>query len=151
MTRRSVRSIVSVVAVALLATFSPALLHADDEASVTGHVDVSPLVVSLSVSPTTSPVGKPVRADVRVTNIGAVRVSNVLVEVRAATDGLRIKSGTPQTLSKLKPGETGSIGYTVCGQKPGNYIVLARATLAGKSVESAARLLTITPGKERGC
>jgi hypothetical protein len=38
----------------------------------------------------------------------------------------------------------------ICGQKPGTYIVLARATLAGNSVDSPARLLTITAGKERG-
>jgi hypothetical protein len=51
----------------------------------------------------------------------------------------------------LKPGESGLVAYTICGQRPGNYIVLARATLAGASVDSPARLLTITAGKERGC
>ncbi len=140
----------AIVALAL-ALSSPTLIRAGGDGSVHGGVDVSPLLVSLSLSTTTSVVGKPLRADVRVTNVGAARITNIVVEVRAATTGLRIKSITPQTISKLRPGEVGIVSSTICGQKPGNYIVLARATLAGNSVDSPARLLTITAGKERGC
>jgi uncharacterized membrane protein len=145
------RSLLPALVALALAFSSPALIRADGQGSIRGQVSISPLLVSLTLSTTTAVVGKALRADVRVTNVGPERVSNVIVEVRAATDGLRIRKDTPQTIAKLKPGESGLVTYTICGQKPGSYVVLARATLAGTSVDSPARLLTITAGKERGC
>jgi uncharacterized membrane protein len=151
MPRRARRILATLVAVSALFTTPISVIRADGSGSIAGHVEVSPLLVTLTMSAGESVVGRPIRADVVVMNAGPAQVSNIIVELRSASDGLRIKKSTRQTISKLKPGQGSSVSYTVCGRTPGNYVLLARATLNGLSVDSPARLLTIAPGNERGC
>jgi hypothetical protein len=150
MSRRPARLLPLVVAMGV-SLLAPGLIRADGTLSVSGSVSVSSIVVTLTLSATEIVVGKTVRADAIVQNVSPVRISNVVVELRAPSEGLRIKSATTQTISKLKPGASADVSYAVCGLDAGAYLLLARATVDGQTIESAARLLIVLPGTGRGC
>ena len=126
-------------------------IRAIDRATVGGRVAVHPLVATLVGSATQAPVGQKVHFTASIVNDGPGRVGPIAVELRSAATGLRIKGAVVQSISRLRPGQLASISWTVCGQTPGAYVLLARATLDGASVESAARLLTIVADRKGRC
>jgi uncharacterized membrane protein len=119
--------------------------------SITASVDVLPLEIILDLSDSDALVGESIRARATVTNAGSTRVTDVIVEIRVDSSRVGIRGSPTTTISRLKPGQAASVSWTLCGSQAGNYFVLARATLDGASVESEARLLTISGQRRRGC
>ncbi len=54
-------------------------------------------------------------------------------------------------MAQIKAGKNAVVSWSVCGRLPGTYVLLARVTLDGASIDSPARLLTITPGGKKPC
>jgi hypothetical protein len=122
-----------------------------ESASISASVQVMPLEIVLDLSDSDALVGEWVRARATVTNAGATRVSDVTVELRVDSSRVSIRGGVTTTISRLKPGQAASVSWWLCGTQDGNYFVLARATLDGASVDSEARLLTVSGQRRRGC
>jgi len=122
-----------------------------ESGSISASVQVMPLEIVLDLSDSDALVGESVRARATVTNAGSTRVSDVTVELRVDSSRVIVRGGLTTTISKLKPGQGASMSWWLCGTEAGNYFVLARATLDGASVESEARLLTISGQRRRGC
>ena len=157
--RRGLRRLVVAATVVAVGLAPAGLLGTPGAAGATepatGGVDaslrVSPLAVALTLVPDQAGVGRRVRARVAVTNLGPTAISGVTAEIRLDRDGLVIAGSAVVVIGRIRPGQTASVSWSVCGRLAGQYLVLARATLDGASVESPARLLTITPGGRRSC
>jgi hypothetical protein len=145
------RRLVAGVVAMILAFGSPGAVIADPGAAVRAEVTVHPLTVVLTVSPSQAAVGKRVQVEASVLNRGPVRVSGISVELRAASDGLAVRTALTQTIGHLRPAQRASVAWTVCGRVAGTYVLLARATVAGAAVESPARLLTIVSDRKGRC
>ena len=107
--------------------------------------------VELDLSAAEARVADKVRATTNVTNGGAARLSGITVELRVDAAGLRIQGASTTIITRLQPGRTSDSTWTICALQPGNYLVLATATLAGVSIDSLARLLSISGERRRGC
>jgi len=147
---RRLRLLVILLLAAILALPAPAVLSAQSR-SVDARLDVNPLRIDLAISTIQATVGQRVQVAASVTNLGPSRVSNIVVELRVATGGLRIQGSTVLSISRLQPGQETSVGWAVCGQSPGNYVLMARATVNDAAIDSPARLLTVIAGRQRGC
>ncbi len=134
----------------LLATATAGSISAES-ASINAAVRVMPLAISLELSTSEAKVGDAVRARATITNLGPTRVSKVSIEVRVNASGVRVKEPLVASIGQLQPGKSGSVSWSLCAVGPGGYLVLARATLGGASVESEARLLTIAGQSKRAC
>lgn len=123
-----------------------------ESASIAASVNVASVVlsVSLSVSPSAARVGDSVKVAATVSNSGTARAAKVSVTLRAVT-GLRVKGTNPATVTQLQPGRSKSVSWNVCAVEPGNYLLLARATIDGISVDSPAVLLTVSGQRRKGC
>jgi hypothetical protein len=148
---RRLRTAAIAVALALATAGSSNAESTSMSASVAGSVQVLGLEIDLVLSTSTARVGDKVRALATVANVGPARISNITVELRVDAAGLRVKGATTTTIARLLAGRTLTSTWTLCPLEPGNYLVLARATVDGASVESAARLLTVSPGQRKGC
>jgi hypothetical protein len=116
----------------------------------TAHVRANPLVISLSLSKSTIKVGQTVQAKASVTNLGKVTLTTIDVELRVDPRAARL-APAHQSIARLKAGQSSMAMWSLCGGTPGTYVVLARATSAGSSVDSPAMLLTITAGSKKSC
>jgi hypothetical protein len=128
---------------------APAVSAAGD-GSVSSHVHVSPLLVSLDLSATRAQAGQAVQAKATVSNIGTTLVKGVTVELRFDAAGLRVSKAT-EKVAQIKAGKNAVVSWSICGRLPGIYVLLARVTFDGASIDSPARLLTITPGGKKPC
>lgn len=128
---------------------APAVL-AGSEATVTGRVRVSPLTLSLELSTTNGTVGQTLQAQATVSNVGSFSIREIQVELRVDPGGLRVNKGTVD-LAQIKAGKSAVASWAVCARVAGTYVLLARATADGASIESPARVLTIVPGGRRSC
>jgi uncharacterized membrane protein len=128
--------------VTLMATSS---VQAASDVRVDATVYVVPLAISLDVSPDEAAVGKPVKVRAIVTNTGTSTLTAVAVAVRFDPVGLVVVNGTNRTIARLATGRSASVSWQVRGEAAGVFVLLARASLGSASVESEARLLTITP------
>ena len=115
--------------------------------SVTGHVRASPLTITLTTSANATPTGGTIKAEARLSNLGTTTLRSISVELRADRTGLSIK-GAVVTIAQLKPGKVATVSWSVCGASAGSYVLLARATEAGGSVDSGARLLSVVPSRK---
>lgn len=143
------RSVALATAVSMAA--SGAVATAVDGAptgTVGGHVLVSPLAISLTISPTTVQVGELATARATVTNLGPAAVGGISVRLRLAP-GLTVRGRQRQFIRRLASGAAGSVSWSLCGRAPGAYLVFAEATLGTLVVDSPTRLLTVTPGGGR--
>jgi uncharacterized membrane protein len=122
-----------------------------ESTSISASVGVVPLEIALDLSTLDARVGDAVRVRATVLNAGPNRVSNVTVELRVDTSGLSVRGGLNTTIARIQSGHAASVSWTLCPTRTGNYLVLARATVDGASVESEARLLTIAGQRKRGC
>jgi hypothetical protein len=143
--RFAVPAPLSMLMALLLATATAGSVNAES-ASITASVQVASVVVSVSltVSSGSIRVGDSARAVATVSNSGTARAAKVLVSLRVDTAGLRIKGTDPVTISGLQPGHPKSATWSVCGLQAGNYVLLARVTVDGASVDSPAVLLSVT-------
>ncbi len=123
---------------------------AGSEATVTGRVRVSPLTLLLELSTSTATVGQKLQAQATVSNVGASAIREVQVELRVDADGLRVNKNIVD-LAQIKAGKSAVVSWSVCARVAGTYVVLARATADGASLESPARVLTIAHGSRRSC
>jgi hypothetical protein len=142
------------VLAAALVVGAPVLLAADPvagtDAALEGRVRVSAIIVAFALSADSANVGQSIRAEARITNIGTATLRGIAIDIRADRVGLAIKSPTAEVLS-LKPGRSTTVTWSICGRNEGSYVLLVRATHAGVSIESAARLLSITAGGRKAC
>jgi CARDB protein len=150
--RTSIRAVL-IVAVAAIVLFEAPLAGAAPPGvgGVGVTVGVSPLGVTLNLSPEQTTVGRAVRAKASVTNLGPTTITEVSVALRVDRTGLVVSGPASSTIDRLRPGQTASVTWSICGQVAGQYIVLARASHGGVDVESLARLLRITDGGRRVC
>jgi hypothetical protein len=144
------RGVRATVLAALLALLTAGSLQAESSASISASVQVAAIDVELALSAASARVGDKVRADAKVSNVGSTRVADVVVEVRVDTAGLGVKGGKT-TISRLAAGRSTTVSWTLCALQPGNYVVQARAVVAGVAVDSEARLLTVAGIRRKGC
>jgi hypothetical protein len=126
-------------------------VHASSEAGVTGRVRVAPIVVALELSAGSIRVGEQVTARATVSNVATETVRSILVTVRYEPVGLSGRGPSSVRLSQLKPGRSGDVSVRLCATQPGAYLVLAQATVVDLTIESRARLVTVTAGKKAHC
>jgi hypothetical protein len=146
---RATRLAVWLLALAL--TVPVPVARGSNGASVQARVEISPLVVELSLSVDHARVGERVQARATVANLGDVDLQRVTVALRVDHDGIVLQNREQQTLPKLMSNKSGSVMWSLCGRQAGTYVVLASATLGDVSVDSEALLLTITAGRGRPC
>ncbi len=123
---------------------------AGSEATVTGRVRVSPLTLLLELSTANATVGQTLQAQATVSNVGSSAIRDIQVELRVDPDGLRVNKGIVD-LAKIRAGNSAVVSWAVCARVAGAYVLLARATAGGASIESPARVMTIAPGGRRSC
>lgn len=146
---RRIRAGAAALAV-VLAIGMPGSLDADS-ASIQASVRVSPITVRLEISAAQLRAGDTTRALATVTNLGPVKLSSVRVELRVDTAGVHVRGDAVSTISKLQPGHSATVSWTICAVEQGNFVVLAHATVEGGSVDSPARLLSVSGRRPRGC
>jgi hypothetical protein len=150
--RLAVPAPLAMVMALLLATATAGSVNAES-ASITASVQVASVVVSVSltVSSGSIRVGDSVKAVATVLNSGTARASSVLVSLRVDAAGLRVKGTNPVTINGLQPGHPKAASWSVCGLQPGNYVLLARVTVDGASVDSPAVLLSVSGQRKKAC
>ncbi|HET9851792.1 MAG TPA: CARDB domain-containing protein, partial [Candidatus Limnocylindrales bacterium] len=135
----------------LLALVTAGSLQAESSASIEATVQVAALDVHLALSASSARVGDKIRADAKVTNLGSARLATIVIELRVDTTGLGIKGNGNTTVTKLGPGRSATVSWSICALQPGNYVIQARALVAGVAVDSQARLLAVTGVRRKGC
>jgi hypothetical protein len=135
----------------LLALVTAGSLEAESSASIEATVQVTAIDVQLALSTSSARVGDKLGADATVSNLGSTRLAAIEVELRVDTAGLGIKGNGKTTVSKLAAGRSATVSWSICALQPGNYVVLARAVVAGVAVDSQARLLAVTGVRRKGC
>ncbi|HEX3264434.1 MAG TPA: CARDB domain-containing protein [Candidatus Limnocylindrales bacterium] len=119
---------------------------------MTANVRVVGVQVSLTLTSTAVRVGDKVKAQAKVANTGPARLTALTVELRLPATGLVVSGSTVTTIARLQPGQVATTSWTICAAQPGNYLLLARVTVDGAVVESAAHLLSVSgPSRRRGC
>jgi hypothetical protein len=136
------RAIVLAVSCALPTTGAA---QAATEGSVTGRVLISPVAIDLVITPSTAQVGTSVIAAATLRNLGSVALSKISVRLRAPS-GLAIQPSGARSVQGFAPGTSTALSWSVCGRRPGSYLVFAEASYSGTVVDSPARLLTVTAG-----
>lgn len=151
--RRGGPRVVMPALLAVLLAATTASSATAESASISASVQVASVVVAveLSLSAGTVRVGDTVKATATVVNVGTARASRVLVSLRVDSAGLRVKGTDPVTISGLQPGNDKSASWSVCALQPGNYLLLARVTVDGASVDSPAVLLSVTGQRRKAC
>jgi hypothetical protein len=139
----------AIVLLVTLVAAPPAV--AADEAAVAMIVRVSPLTVALDLSAESVPVGKTFQAKAIVTNDGTVPARDVVVELRLDREGLVVHKGGERRIGQVKGGKSASVAWSVCATAPGSYVLLSQVTSDGATVESAARIVTVTGDGQRRC
>lgn len=139
--------------IALLLAATMAGSASAESASITASVQVASIVMSVAVtiSSPAARVGDTVKAAATVTNGGTARTSNVRVSLRVDAAGLAIKGANPVTIAQLQPGHAKSVSWSLCALQAGNYLVLARVTVDGVSIDSPAVLLSVAGQRKKGC
>jgi hypothetical protein len=118
---------------------------------VTATLRISPLGVVLDLSSATVPLGKTVQATATVTNWSSAAVRAVAVELRLDPAGLTVKPVGTREIRQIKGARQAAVSWTVCAASLGTYVLLAQATVNGDTVESAARILTVTGTGRKSC
>lgn len=124
---------------------------ARDGAGMSLTVRANPLGVVLDVSATSLALGKSILAKATVTNAGTASLGDIVVELRLDRAGLAIRKGVERGISEIKGGKTESVTWSICAASPGSYLLLAQATADGATVESAARIVTVTGTGRKAC
>jgi hypothetical protein len=122
-----------------------------ESTSINAAVQVMPLEIRLDLSTAQARIGETVRAKATVTNVGPSKVSAITVELRLDATAVVVRGTLVGTISKLQPGKSASLSWSLCPTRAGNDLILARASLGGASIESEARLLTVAGQQKRGC
>jgi uncharacterized membrane protein len=124
---------------------------AADEASVAMVIRASPLRVALGLSTVSIPVGKTFQVKATVTNDGADPVRDIKVELRLDPVGLSVHKGSVRAISQIKAGKSAAVSWSVCATVPGSYVLLAQVDDDGATIESPARIVSVTGAGRRTC
>jgi uncharacterized membrane protein len=119
--------------------------------TIDASVRIAPLEVSLTLSALQARVGDSLRARAVVQNLGSTPVSNVVVELRVDSLGLSVRGSAVVIIPRIQARHSATASWTVCALQEGNFVVLARATGDGASVDSLARVVSIVGRRNRGC
>jgi hypothetical protein len=115
-------------------------------ATVTASVAVNPLSVELEFPSRLLMVGQQIQIQAAVGNLGTEPLEEVVATLRVSEVSVH-EHDLSQTLGTLAGRQETRVRWKLCGEKPGNYVLLAHvtATLGGSPIEatSAARLLTV--------
>jgi uncharacterized repeat protein (TIGR01451 family) len=149
--RRRPRIAIVPALVAVVLAVTTAGATSAESASIAASVRVVPLEITLELSTMNARIGDAIKARVTIRNAGPTRVSNVTAELRVDASAVKVRGSLIATIARLQPGHATTVSWTLCPAAVGNILILARATLGGTSVESAARLLTVTGSGRRGC
>lgn len=122
-----------------------------ESATVGASVRIASLDVTLTLSALEARVGETVRARAVVDNLGSTSLSDVAVELRVSSEGVRTRGESTVIIPRMKPGHTAIVSWTLCTLQEGNFVVFARVTGDGASVDSPARVLSIAGRRHRGC
>jgi hypothetical protein len=123
---------------------------AADEGTIEGRVAVHPLAVALELSTSATTTGKAIQARATVTNQGSAVAAAVTVTLRLAPAGLVPRDALAQSIARIRAHRSAKVTWSLCPAAPGSYLLFAQATLNGSTVESRARVVTVTAGR-RGC
>jgi hypothetical protein len=135
------------VATILLALALVTGAHAAGGGSVTGTVVVvSPLTVSLAISPPIASVGGSVTASATVFNPGSTPVANVVLTLAADPNLTIAGSGATQVLGTIPGNSTAGASWSLCPLAGGNYVVVARANAGSFEADSPAQVLNVNAG-----
>jgi hypothetical protein len=144
--RGLVRAILIATAVSMVASGAvAAAVDGASEGTIDGRVLISPLALTLVISPPTIHVGDLASALVTASNQGVAPLGRISVRLRAAS-GLIVRGRQPQTILSLAPGGNGFVSWSLCGRTPGAYVVFAEASVGSLVVDSPARLVTVLAG-----
>ena len=119
-------------------------------ASIAAHVRASPLGVALELSASIVTTGQSIKATAKVTNNGVTTVKSIQVELRGDPVGLAFRAGNV-SIGQLKPGKSALATWSVCGRSAGAYVLLARVTFEGVSIDSPARMFLVQGGGRKTC
>jgi hypothetical protein len=115
-------------------------------ATVTASVAVNPLSVELEVPSRPLTVGQQIQIQAAVRNLGTEPLQEVVATLRVSEVSVHAYD-LSQTLDALAGQQQTRARWKLCGETPGNYMLLVHvtATLGGSPIEatSAARLLTV--------
>jgi hypothetical protein len=117
---------------------------------INASVRVSPISVTLALSPTSIRVGEQITATATVRNLTSTTIKVVQVQLRVDTSGLMLKPAGLQSV-QVKAGKTADLKWSICGAVAGTYVVMARATVDGASIDSAGHLVTVVAGGRKRC
>jgi hypothetical protein len=138
---------------AVLIAATTAASAAAESASISASVQVAAVVVSaqLTVSSGSIRVGDTAKAVATVSNGGTARAVEVSVTLRVDAAGLGVRGANPAMITQVHPDRSRSVSWTVCALQAGNYLLLARVTVDGVSVDSPAVLLSVTGQRKKAC
>ena len=138
-----VLAIAGATAVAAPAVSAPA--RAADVGTVTGRILISPVAISLVIQPPTAKAGTWIGAHVTVSNLGQTPLGKVAVRLRVP-DAIALRPATARRVPQLQPGASTALDWSICGRRPGAYLVFAEAIVNGVAIDSPVRLVTVTSG-----
>ena len=118
--------------------------------SITGHVLVNPLSVSLTVPAGPVKPGKEFVVKATVSNAASAELSNVQATL-LRDPAIVLYDPATQVLGKLGPRRSAKFTWAACSATPGNYVVMARATAGVFTAESQGALVAVAPGRSPQC
>ena len=139
----------AIAIVVVAAVLNPSGALAAGSGQVRGQVAVFPATVAFTVSPLSTKTGQSAQAQATITNRGAATLSNVQVDLRIDSTGLKTAK-TGQLINQIKPGKSASVSWLVCGRTVGSYVLLVHVTIGALAIDSTARILTVSRGT-KGC
>jgi hypothetical protein len=134
----------SALACLAVAVVTAGAAQAGDSGSITGRVLANPLSVTIDVPADPKPRGKTFRIRADVANAGAKVLDDVVVTL-VRDQGIRLDPKPSQTIPRIPSGESRRVVWSACSNKPGDYLVLARAAAGQFVAESPAELVQILP------
>lgn len=112
------------------------------------------MTVTLTLDRDTVEAGRKAGATAVVHNLGGLNATSVTATLQGAS-ALRMYPGPTRSPPSITPNASWTARWDVCSTEPGNYLLLVSASgsypQATFTTESTTVLLTITPGKARGC
>ena len=143
MTPLSLRLAVGGLAAVVLVAATGA--DAETTGSVEATVTVSPLRIELALSRERVAVGRLLQARAVVENTSDATLEGVFATLRLDPAGVLVRKGESRAIRRLRDGTSAMMSWSICGERAGTYVVLARVTTGSLPVDSPARLLVVDP------
>jgi hypothetical protein len=118
--------------------------------TVGGRVLVSPFHVEIDVPDRIPRAGTRFNVRAHVTNDGSTALNGVTVQL-VAPSAIVLDDPAAQALPRIGVGGTRSATWHACGGVAGNFVVLARASLAPFVVESESAVVSVKDARRTTC